>query len=651
MKNNRILVGTAVMPLAVGDVSFNARKIKEVILEEKKATLLVFPELSLTGYTCGDLFQQDALLDEAAASLLQLAEATKGKEGFTAVVGLPLRFQNGLYNTAAFLSGGKVCGIVPKSNIPNYSEFYEERWFLSGKDIRSQHVLLGKEEVPFGTDLLFEDSKSSAVIGAEICEDLWVPDAPSNHMAIGGANILVNLSASDEIIGKADYRRSLVVLQSAKLYSAYLYVSSGTSESSTDLVFSGHSLIAQNGRLLAETNFPKESPCVTRALISLSESEHDRRHQNTFGAYDSSYVRVPVAVSPFGGYEPTVDDFASRMKKDGFAVDPFPFVPKDENELRKRAESILSIQANGLVTRVRKTGLKNLVIGVSGGLDSTLALLVMAEARKIEPSIKILGYTLPSKGATSSRTKKNAIALMKALSVDEIHEVPIGVTVKKHLQDIGHPLAYEGEKDTCYENAQARMRTYILMDIANMRQGLVVGTGDLSELALGWCTYNGDHMSMYGVNCSIPKTLVKYLVKAYSQFAKDRKLEEILLSIIDTPITPELVPTSKDTIEQKTEEVIGKYDLNDFYLFHTLRYGEDPATVLALSLVAYPALSKEESKKALKNFYLRFYHSQFKRSCLPDGPKVGSLSLSPRGDWRMPSDASPDMVLSLLDKA
>ncbi|MFA6587420.1 MAG: NAD(+) synthase, partial [Bacilli bacterium] len=384
---------------------------------------------------------------------------------------------------------------------------------------------------------------------------------------------------------------------------------------------------------------------------SLSESEHDRRHQNTFGAYDSSYVRIPVAVLPFGGYEPTVDDFSSRMKKDGFAVDPFPFVPKDEDELRKRAESILSIQANGLVTRVRKTGLKNLVIGVSGGLDSTLALLVMAEARKIEPSIKILGYTLPSKGATSSRTKKNAIALMKALSVDEIHEVPIGVTVKKHLQDIGHPLAYEGEKDTCYENAQARMRTYILMDIANMRQGLVVGTGDLSELALGWCTYNGDHMSMYGVNCSIPKTLVKYLVKAYSQFAKDRKLEEILLSIIDTPITPELVPTSKDTIEQKTEEVIGKYDLNDFYLFHTLRYGEDPATVLALSLVAYPALSKEESKKALKNFYLRFYHSQFKRSCLPDGPKVGSLSLSPRGDWRMPSDASPDMVLSLLDKA
>jgi len=646
--NPFFVVATAVPKLKVADVRYNVGQIGALIAKEKRAALLVFPELSLTGYTANDLFGQESLLEECESGLLSLAKETQNKDGFLAVVGLPFRYRNALYNVAAVLGGGKVLGLVPKSAIPTYSEFYEGRWFQSGKEIRNTEVGIGGETVPFGTDLLFADEKSQAVLGIEICEDLWAPVKPSTGLALAGANLLVNLSGSDEVIGKEDYRRMLVESQSGSTYSAYLYVSSGVYESSTDLVFSGASLIAQNGSLLSEEIFPKSYPSLHYAVIDLEKSLHDRRHMSSYGRSPEGYRRVPVSLLPLGGLSPIVEESLALLRREGYTVSPTPFVPKDEDLLSRRAEKILQIQANGLATRVRSTGLYSLVLGISGGLDSTLALLVAAEARKIEPKIRILAYTMPNEGNTTSRTYQNAKKLMEELPADEIHEVPIARSVAQHLLDIHHPLDYQGSGDTAYENAQARMRTYILMDVSNMVHGLVVGTGDLSELALGWCTYNGDHMSMYGVNASVPKTLVRYLVRSYALRCTDPKLKETLLSIVETPITPELTPSRDGTIGQKTEEEIGPYDLNDFFLYHFLRYGKSPKEILTLILLAFPSLSKEKAKEALRNFYVRFFRQQFKRSCLPDGPKVGSVSLSPRGDWRMPSDASPDTLLEEL---
>ena len=650
MRNRMIKAGAAVPSLKVGDVSYNVSEIIRLIDQAKDCGLLVFPELCITGYTCADLFNQDLLLKQAEEGLKNIVSASTKRKGMTIVVGLPLRYENALYNTAAIVSEGSIAGIVPKINIPSYSEFYELRWFTSGKDVIGREVTIAGQTVPFGIDILAGDAKSGAVIGIDVCEDLWVPDRPSTHACLAGANLIANLSASDEVIGKADYRRNLVLHQSADCYCGYVYASAGPDESSTDLVFSGHSMIASNGRMLKEMIYA-ERPAVVTGIIDLEPLEYNRIHQNTFVTEsDDWYRKVPVSIKPLGGYEVTVDQLVKHLRKEQYTVDRMPFVPKDDKELAQRCARILEIQANGLATRVRATGIKNLIIGISGGLDSTLALLVCNEARKLVKGIRIIAYTMPNKGNTSDRTYKNAMDLMKCLKA-EIREIEIGKPVKEHLIALGHGGDYKGDGDTTYENAQARMRTYILMDAANMENGLVVGTGDLSELALGWCTYNGDHMSMYGVNGSVPKTLVQYICRAYALTCEDKKLKDVLLDIVGTPISPELTPNKKGVIAQKTEEKIGKYDLNDFFLYYVMRWGFMPEKILTLAMLAYDDLDKEAIRTALQRFYNRFFHQQFKRSCLPDGPKVGTVTLSPRGDWRMPSDASVSLWLENLKDA
>jgi NAD+ synthase (glutamine-hydrolysing) len=648
MENKLIQVVSATPGLKIGDVKFNTSEITDIINQSAESGLIVFPELSVTGYTSADLFQSDLLLKESEKALQEIADATKGKE-LTAVVGIPFRFANCIYNCAAIISGGKRKALIPKSYIPNYSEFYEVRWFTSGKDIKNMTVKIGGEEVPFGVDILAEDEATGAVLGVEICEDLWIPDKPSTHAALAGANILANLSASDELIGKQDYRKELVKQQSGSCYSAYIYVSSGTNESSTDLVFSGHSIIARNGSILAESIFP-EYPHIEKAVIDLQAIMHDRRHQNTFENENvNGYRRVSVSIKAIGKNEVGARELGEILKQYDYPIARNPFVPKDDNLRKSRCEKILRIQANGLATRVRSTGIKNLVIGISGGLDSTLALLVCHEAKKLVKDIRIIAYTMPNRGNTTKTTFDNASRLMELLA-DESHEIPIEEGVKLHLSELGHEETYQGEGDVTYENAQARMRTYILMDAANMKNGLVVGTGDLSELALGWCTYNGDHMSMYAVNTSVPKTLVQYICRTYAYTCENEELKEVILSVCDTPITPELTPNKEGEIAQKTEEKIGKYDLNDFFLFYTLRYGFEPARSVAYAIKAYPELASSDIFEAAKKFFKRFFTQQFKRSCLPDGPKVGSVSLSPRGDWRMPSDASVKLWLDDLEK-
>lgn len=646
-----IKVGNAVPAMKVADVSFNTKEIIKAMKANTDCGLLLFPELCLTGYTCADLFGNDALLSAAEEGLCDIADASESIEGLTVVVGLPVRFENNLYNCAAFVSEGTICALVPKTNLPTYSEFYESRWFMSGRDIVDTDILFAGQDVPFGTDLLIEDPLSNAILGTDICEDLWVPDKPSTHACLAGANIIVNLSASDELIGKQEYRRAMVLQQSASCYCAYLYVSSGADESSTDLVFSGHSIIAENGKLLKESIYPQRTSVMT-SVIDLETIAFNRAHQNTYDTEnDRSYRHVEACIQPLGNKkEITVKELKDSLVKEDYFIAPNPFVPAEDAERGRRCQKILQIQANGLATRVRATGIHTLVIGISGGLDSTLALLVCAEAKKIVPQIHIIGYTMPNKGHTTSLTYQNAMHLMKALDV-EIREVPIEKGVHDHLVALGHGDTYKGEGDTTYENAQARMRTYILMDAANMENGLVVGTGDLSELALGWCTYNGDHMSMYGVNVSVPKTLVQYICRTYALTCGDPNLEKILLSIVDTPISPELTPSKGGKIAQKTEEKIGKYDLNDFFLFYTLRYGFGPQKIMAFALKAYPQVTKAAMKEAEIRFYNRFFHQQFKRSCLPDGPKVGSVTLSPRGDWRMPSDASVALWIDEIKKA
>ena len=510
MRNQLILAAAAVPSLRVADVEYNTEQIIRLIAENSRCGLIVFPELSVTGYTCADLFGSELLLKEAQEAMFIIAKTTEEYRELTVIIGVPIRFENNLYNCAAVISAGKVCALIPKQYIPNYSEFYEGRWFASGRGIVGQTIRLHGHEIPFGTDILAEDPESGAVLGAEICEDLWVPDKPSTHMSIAGANIIVNLSASDELIGKQEYRKQLVAQQSGSCYCAYIYTSSGTDESSTDLVFSGHSLIAQCGTVLCEEIFP-QLPSVSSAVIDLTRILYDRRHQNTFGnTHGREYQKVRVCLPGFRTKEASVNEMADILNDLSVIPDRNPFVPSDSQERADRCRKILRIQANGLATRVRAAGFHNLVIGISGGLDSMLALIVCAEAKKIVPDIRILAYTMPNEGNTSGLTYKNARELMR-LVADEAHEVPIGKSVRMHLEDmhledIGHSLAYQGEGDTAYENAQARMRTYILMDAANMKNGLVIGTGDLSELALGWCTYNGDHMSMYAVNASVPKT-------------------------------------------------------------------------------------------------------------------------------------------------
>lgn len=645
MKNRLLKTGAAVPTLQVGNVRYNCDVIISMMNENTDCGILVFPELCITGYTCADLFNQSLLLDQAIEGLFTIAKASGNILNQTVVVGVPLQYGNQLYNCAAFISEGRICGIVPKINIPTYSEFYEGRWFASGKGIVNASITLKGQLIPFGTDVLL-DNGNGVVLGTEICEDLWVMDKPGTHACMAGANILVNPSASDEVIGKYEYRRNLVSSHSGDCYCGYIYSSAGNDESSTDLVFSGHCMIAESGKILNECIYPETDHVIT-ALIDLDRINHDRIHQNTCINSDEPYRHIPAAIGYAGGNEITAGQLASLLKKENRIPSRMPFVPENDEELAQRCRSILQIQAQGLATRVRSTGIHTLVIGISGGLDSTLALLVCNEARKLVPEIHIIAITMPNKGNTTSLTYNNAISLMKLLDT-EIREVEIGKGVASHLADIGHAGAYQGEGDVAYENAQARMRTYILMDTANMENGLVVGTGDLSELALGWCTYNGDHMSMYGVNASVPKTLVQYICRAYALTCGNEDLKNTLLSIVDTPISPELTPNKDGAIAQKTEDKIGKYDLNDFFLYWMMRYGMEPEKIVGMAMSAYSEVEEQVIIEALKRFYNRFFHQQFKRSCLPDGPKVGSVTLSPRGDWRMPSDASVAMWLKQL---
>ena len=650
MKNTMIKAAAAVPALRVADPAYNTDEIIRIMNEYSDCGLIVFPELSITAYTCGDLFGQKALLDEAEDQLFRIAKKTEKLPGVCAVVGVPLRYNNELYNCAVFLNEGQIKAAVPKIYIPNYSEFYETRWFSSGRKIKGRTLNIKGIEIPFGWDIIGFSAESGAKIAAEICEDLWVPDTPGTHACSAGANIVVNPSASDEVIGKQDYRRTMVASKSASCYCDYIYASAGVCESSTDLVFGGHTLIAENGKILSDSIF--DTPTyVKTAVLDFETCMYNRTHQNTFiNAEVNDYRFVSLNVQALGSYEINTTALKELLIKENYPIPRNPFVPADDQERGRRCRRILQIQANGLATRVRATNIKTLVIGISGGLDSTLALIVCHEAKKIVPDIRIIAYTMPNEGNTTSLTYNNAWNLMKALA-DDIREVPIGKSVKSHLEDIGHGTDYQGEGDITYENAQARMRTYILMDAANMENGLVVGTGDLSELALGWCTYNGDHMSMYGVNASVPKTLVKYICRSYAYTCNDDNLKGILLSIVDTPISPELTPNKDGQIAQKTEEKIGKYDLNDFFLFYMMRYGFEPEKIIAFASIAFAEVKFETIREALISFYSRFFHQQFKRSCLPDGPKVGSVTLSPRGDWRMPSDASVALWLEKTKKA
>ena len=625
--------------VTVADCSANAESIiqnaKEAAAEG--AEVIAFPELCITGYTCSDLFLQQPLQAAAARALEEIAERT-AETGSLIIVGLPVSDGRALYNAAAALHKGRILAIVPKSFMPNYAEFYERRHFKpfdAGKNpARTLYLSEKNPEVPFGTDILITSTRDRNVkVAIELCEDLWVPLSPSTKAALSGATVTVNLSASNEIIGKASYRRTLVSAQSAKTVTAYLYANAGNGESTTDVVFSGHSLIAENGTLLAESEL--FSGKTIFADTDIERIVHERTRTTTFSdcADHSEIFREIPADFTNGGY-----DSASLILQR--KIERTPFVPSGEKERAERCRAVIELQAQGLAKRLRHTNAKTAVIGLSGGLDSTLALLVTARAFDLcgAERRRIISVTMPCFG-TTNRTYKNACALASKTGT-ELREVRIADSVTQHFKDIGHDINVH---DVTYENCQARERTQVLMDIANETGGLVIGTGDLSEQALGWATYNGDHMSMYGVNGSIPKTLVRYLVGWFADDAKargDTDTAEILLDILDTPVSPELLPPNGTEIAQKTEEVVGPYELHDFFLYNVLRFGFSPRKIFFLARAAFSDRDGKEIKKWLVSFYRRFFAQQFKRSCMPDGAKVGSVNLSPRGDWRMPSDAS-----------
>lgn len=649
IKNTFFKVGCCSPKLVVGNVPSNSSNIIDLIKSHSDYSILLFPELSLTGYTCQDLFFQQKLLDDVETGLKDILEETKEITTLV-IVSFPYRYKNKLYNVAGVISSGKLLGMIPKINIPNYGEFYEKRWFESGKDILNIEVEFANQKTHFGTNLMFVDSNSLAKVGVEICEDLWMVNRPSNNAILNGCNIIVNPSASNETISKASYRRNLVLNQSGSGYACYMYCSSNTNESSQDLIFSGHCIIANNGSLLNEIIYPKDDT-VLESIIDLQENEYNRIHQSTFSSETKDdFYEIHACIQPIHSnnnlYNVNADQLFSLLDNEHYSVDKYPFIPKGDAKRKERCLEILKIQTEGLKTRIKNTGIKDLVLGISGGLDSTLALLVAYNASNDIEGVKIHAITMPMGGNTTSLTYNNATSLMKELNVIS-KEIKIDNTVLSHLKDLEHS---SDVLDITYENAQARCRTYILMDYANMVNGLVIGTGDLSELALGWCTYNGDHMSMYSVNNSIPKTLVKYLIETYANCFATSKLKETLLSILDTPISPELKPSVDGKISQKTEESIGKYDLNDFFMYYFLRYGFRPSKIYVLAKLAFKEVVEEDILKSLKNFYRRFFNQQFKRSCMPDGIKVGSLSLSPRGDYRMPSDVNASSYLDELEK-
>lgn len=628
MRDGFIKVAAASPKLKVADCAYNGKEIMQMIKEAEEAgvKLLVFPELGITGYTCGDLFLQDTLLTGAKRTLKDIVEFTEGKDVFV-FVGLPLLVKDKLYNVAAALQNGELLGFVPKYNIPAYSEFYESRHFNSGSKEVTE-ISFDGQFVPFGTNLLFTCEKLGMTVAAEICEDLWTVIPPSSHHALAGANVIVNLSASNETTGKDAYRRELVKGQSARLYAAYIYACSGEGESTTDLVFAAHNLIAESGTLLAESECFFSNMLMTE--LDLQRLRSERRRVTCFAAKeDEAYTEVFFSYPSFkdGITETTLTRTINKT----------PFVPAQASEQEKRAKEITMIQAMGLRKRLEHANCKTAVLGISGGLDSTLALLVTCKAFDLlELSRKgIVSVTMPCFG-TTDRTYQNAVLLAKELGTEFV-EVPIAEAVRVHLKDIGHD---EAVHDVTYENAQARERTQVLMDIANRKGGMVVGTGDMSELALGWATYNGDHMSMYGVNASVPKTLVRCLVQYFAKEQQGTELEQVLLDILDTPVSPELLPPSDGKISQKTEDLVGPYELHDFFLYYVIRFGFCPEKVYRLAKEAFMGQYKaEEILHWLKTFYRRFFSQQFKRSCIPDGPKIGSVALSPRGDLRMPSDA------------
>lgn len=635
MEQGFIKVAAVTPKIKVADPIYNAESICECLQEayEKGAKIIVLPELCLTGYTCGDLFSQELLLEEAKKALTVVTEATSDRDALV-FVGLPVERDGKLYNVAAVLQNGGILGMVPKANIPSYAEFYEGRHFAEG-NAEPVSFWFDGEEIPFGTNILFSCTNvPGLVIGAEICEDLWVATPPATNHALMGATVIVNPSASGETVGKDEYREMLVKSSSARLLCGYVYASAGEGESTQDLVFGGHNLIAENGTVLAQSKrFMGET---IYADIDVKKMLSERRRMGNFGKVtDTNYVEVSFMLS----IEETT---LSRT----FA--PMPFVPSDEETRRRRCEEILSIQSMGLKKRYEHIGCKTAVLGISGGLDSTLALLVTVrtfDMLNLDRS-GIIAVTMPCFG-TTDRTYDNACKLTRTLGAT-LKEVDIKEAVTVHFKDIGQNM---DNHDVTYENAQARERTQVLMDIANQTNALVIGTGDMSELALGWATYNGDHMSMYGVNAGVPKTLVRHLVAYYAETCENKELSEVLLDVLDTPVSPELLPPVEGQIAQKTEDLVGPYELHDFFLYYMLRCSYEPKKVYRVAKEAFRGLYDDATiLKWLKTFYRRFFSQQFKRSCLPDGPKVGSVAVSPRGDLRMPSDACATIWLKQLEE-
>ena len=633
MKDGFVSVACGTPKLRLADCHYNAEQTFTMMRQAEKAgaKVLVLPELGLTGYSCGDLFYQDTLLRASEEALSTVLAATRNLEVVTAV-GMPLRVNNKLYNCAVIIQKGTVLGVVPKTHLPNYGEFYEKREFATAPEENGTVTLLGKS-VPFGNKLVFRCANMpDLALGFEVCEDMWAPCSPAVDLTAAGATVIGNLSASNDIIGKDSYRRQLVTMQSAKLLCGYVYTSAGEGESSSDVVFGAHQMIAENGTMLAERRFDGG---LLVSEVDVQKLCYERRRTQMFDKTPAVW-EVPFSLT------------LSETKLTRY-VAPQPFVPEGKEDRDARCREILLIASLGLKQRLEHTGAKTAVVGLSGGLDSTLAVLITGLAMKMldRPMTDIVAVTMPCFG-TTDRTKNNAVILAERMGAT-LKTVDISASVRSHFKDIGHDME---DHSVTFENGQARERTQVLMDIANQTGGLVIGTGDLSELALGWCTYNGDHMSMYGVNCSIPKTLVRHLVGylARDNAEKDQELHDVLEDILDTPVSPELLPAVQGKISQKTEDLVGPYELHDFFLYYMLRWGFSPAKIYRLAVYA---LGKQYSRgvilKWLKTFYRRFFTQQFKRNCVPDGPKIGSVAMSPRGDWRMPSDAKMNLWQAELD--
>ena len=632
MKNyGFIKVAAAIPAVRVADCDFNTTETARIMSEADKrdVRVLVFPELSVTGYTCQDLFRQNILITAAEESVVSLLNSSKHLD-VIAIVGVPVVVGDLLLNCAAVIQKGVLLALIPKTYLPNYSEFYEKRWFASSQDLEAKEIVFAGQRIVVSPEPTLIRTHDGILFGVEICEDVWAPDPPSNYLALAGADLIFNLSASDELIGKHDYLKGLLAQQSARTITGYVYSGCGFGESTQDVVYGGNAMIFENGQLLEEAERFSLEPQIRIAQIDVERLRNERRSNSTY-------------VNAQRGHQATIVDAVDVVERPFHLtrpIDPHPFIPKDE-DMARSCEEIFSIQVCGLAKRLVHTHSQKVVIGVSGGLDSTLALLVCIRTfDKLGYDRKgIVGVTMPGFGTTDF-TYQNAIALMKLLGIT-MREISIAKAVRQHFEDIGHD---ESVHDVTYENGQARERTQILMDVANQVGGLVIGTGDLSELALGWATYNGDHMSMYGVNASVPKTLIQHLIRYEISRTPDEQLAETLRNVIETPISPELTPADENgQIKQKTEDLVGPYELHDFFLYHFLRHGFSPEKILMLALHAFsnPSTYDEATiRKWLQTFLRRFFAQQFKRSCLPDGPKVGSVSLSPRGDWRMPSDAN-----------